>query len=169
MELSRAAAERLGTPIQIDFETCDVSAPSAWPDHPSLVAALHACGPAADVIMDRAVASEARMLLLVPCCTSTAVPGVRRVEEKAEALGFGQHAPLRRRFIQAMIDAQRTWRLEAAGYQTEVVEFVPPTVTPHNLLWRSRRVMEPRRMAKAKEILAGLNISRGDAEKDNSF
>ena len=50
---------------------------------------------------------------------------------------------MRRRFIQAMVDAERTRRLEAAGYETEVVEFVGATVTPHNLLWRARRVGEP--------------------------
>ena len=54
---------------------------------------------------------------------------------------------MRRRFVQAFVDAERTLRLEAAGWQTEVVELCPPTVTPHNLLWRARRVGEPGRMA----------------------
>ena len=54
------------------------------------------------------------------------------------------------------IDAERTLRLEAAGYATEVVPFVPPTVTPHNLLWRARRVGEPRAMADAAERLERL-------------
>jgi len=31
---------------------------------------------------------------------------------------------------------------------------VPPTLTPHNLLWRARRVGEPRRMAAAAANLA---------------
>ena len=53
-----------------------------------------------------------------------------------------------------MVDADRTWVLEAAGYQTEVVEFVGPTVTPHNLLWRARRVLEPVRMAAARRAQA---------------
>jgi hypothetical protein len=55
-----------------------------------------------------------------------------------------------------MVDAERTWRLEAAGYETEVVEFVPATVTPHNLLWRSRLVGEPVRMAAAARALERL-------------
>jgi hypothetical protein len=55
-----------------------------------------------------------------------------------------------------MVDAERTWRLEAAGYETEVVEFVPPTVTPHNLLWRARLVGEPRRMKAAQQELEKL-------------
>jgi hypothetical protein len=156
--LSRAAAERLGTNIKIDFLTADVSDASAWPLRPTLVTALHACGPAADAVIEKTVASEARMLLLVPCCTGSSIPGIASAERKAELFGFSRHAPIRRRFIQSMIDAQRTWRLEAAGYQTEVVEFVAPTVTPHNLLWRSRRVMEPKRMSVAREMLARIQL-----------
>ena len=52
------------------------------------------------------------------------------------------------------------WRLEAAGYETEVVEFVAPTITPHNLLWRARLVREPRRMAAAKIAWENLMAAR---------
>jgi len=37
-----------------------------------------------------------------------------------------------------------------------VVPFAPPTVTPHGLLWRARRVGEPGRMQKAAADLARL-------------
>jgi len=89
----------------------------------------------------------------VPCCTGRTVVAAARAESRAARLGFPRHAPVRRRFIQAAVDAERTLRLEAAGYQTEVVEFVGATVTPHNLLWRARRVLEPRRMAEAARML----------------
>jgi hypothetical protein len=46
-----------------------------------------------------------------------------------------------------------TLYLEAAGYATEVVAFVPPTVTPHNLLWRARLTDEAVRMAEAARAL----------------
>jgi Methyltransferase domain len=140
VDQSRAAVERLGTSIHIECRAADVTDASAWPDAPSIVTALHACGPAADAIIDRAVAARARELLLVPCCTSRAVEAALRAEAQAASLGIPRQAPVRRRFIQAMVDAERTRRLEAAGYETEVVEFVGATVTPHNLLWRSRLV-----------------------------
>ena len=63
---------------------------------------------------------------------------------------------MRRRLVQALVDAERTWRLEAAGYETEVVELVSPSVTPHNLLWRARLVAEPVRMARARRHLDSL-------------
>jgi hypothetical protein len=45
-------------------------------------------------------------------------------------------------------------RLESEGYVVEVVAFVAATVTPHNLLWRARRVDEPRRRQRAQDELA---------------
>ena len=153
--LSRSAADRMQTTIPIACQAAEVSDKDAWPEKPSIVAALHACGPAADAIIERSIASEAQVILLVPCCTSHAVVAAARAEAQAASLGIPHHAPVRRRFIQVMVDADRTWALEAAGYQTEVVEFVGATVTPHNLLWRARRVLEPVRMAAAQQRLRG--------------
>jgi hypothetical protein len=129
----------------------------AWPDEPDVVVALHACGPAADTIVERAVACRARHILLVPCCTSEGVPAARLAARHAEGLGLPRHAEVRRRFIQAIVDAERTLRLEATGYETNVVSFVAPTHTPHNLLWRARRVSEPVRMAEAARKLERLH------------
>ncbi len=162
IELSREAVLRLRTSVAIEFQGADVAS-AAWPEHPSLVTALHACGPAADGVIDGTTACGAGALLLVPCCTGNAVPSADLAGRLAAQVGIPRHAPVRRRFIQAMVDTERTWRLEAAGYETEVVEFVPATVTPHNLLWRSRRVGEPVRMAAAREQLNRLKIQGSGA------
>jgi hypothetical protein len=154
--LAREASERLETTIPVECRAADVGDLDAWPPKPSIVTALHACGPAADAIIDRAVSVHARQVLLVPCCTSRGVDAAARAEQRAGAFGIPRHAPVRRRFIQALVDAERTWRFEAAGYETEVVELVGATVTPHNLLWRARRVGEPTRMAAAREALARM-------------
>jgi hypothetical protein len=138
--VSRLAETRLAAGIPVDCREGDVSSPDVWPDEPSIVVALHACGPAADAIIERTIATRARHLLLVPCCTSAHVTDAGEAEEMAARLDIPRQAPVRRRFIQAIVDARRTARLEAAGYETEVVEFVGATVTPHNLLWRARRV-----------------------------
>ncbi len=134
----------------------DVADRASWPARPDVVAALHACGAASDAILDAAVAAEARWLLLVPCCYARAVPFAPVAEAAAERLGLPRQAEVRRRFVMSLIDAERTLRLEAAGYETTVLPLVPPTVTPHNLVWRARRVHEPRRMAEAAARLARL-------------
>jgi hypothetical protein len=156
--LSQLALSRLGTTTPVECRVAEVADEGAWPDQPSIVTALHACGPSADTIIDRAIAARARTLLVVPCCTSQAVRAAADAESSAERQGIPRHSCVRRRYIQALVDAERTWRLEAAGYQTEVVELVGPTVTPHNLLWRARLVREPDRMAAARCGLEALRV-----------
>jgi hypothetical protein len=153
-----AAARALQTPVGIDVLQAELgqSVPESWPAEVALVTALHACGPAADAVIEATIARRARALLLVPCCTGRAVTATSRADSRAEALGIPRQAGVRRRFVQAWVDAERTLRLEAAGWQTEVVELCPLTVTPHNLLWRARHVGEPGRMAKATADLEKL-------------
>jgi precorrin-6B methylase 2 len=146
----RQAASRLQAPgIEVVISEADVADAQAWPARPDVVVALHACGPASDLIIDQAIVAQARDLLLVPCCTSKHVAAAALAERHADALEIPRHAEVRRRFIQSIVDAERTLRLEAAGWQTTVVAFVAPTVTPHNLLWRCQHVGEPGRMAEA--------------------
>ena len=153
----RDAIARLRAPsLAIEVVAADVADPAAWPSEPDLVVALHACGQASDVIIDQSLAVRARTLLLVPCCTSKDVSAAALAQRRADQLGMPRHAEVRRRFIQSVVDAERTLRLEAAGWQSTVVSFVAPTVTPHNLLWRAERVGEPGRMAEAAEQLARL-------------
>ena len=152
----RQAAARAKVEARVDVRVGDVGDASLWPDRPDVVAALHACGAASDLVLDAAVRAESRWLFLVPCCYAAAVPFSPAAEALGESLGLPRHAEPRRRFVTALIDAERTLRLEAAGYETTVVPFVPPTVTPHNLLWRARRAREPGRMRDAAERLARL-------------
>jgi hypothetical protein len=153
----RDAIARLRAPsVSVEVVAADVADPAAWPSEPDLVVALHACGRASDMIIDQSLAVRARELLLVPCCTSKEVSAAALADRRAEQLGMPRHAEVRRRFIQSIVDAERTLRLEAAGWQTTVVGFVAPTVTPHNLLWRAERVGELGRMAEAADRLARL-------------
>jgi hypothetical protein len=153
VDASRCALSRLDTRIPVECRHANVETESGWPEKVSIITALHACGSAADVIIDQAIAIGARVLLLVPCCTSNAMASSQRALARAVEIGIPRQAPVRRKFIQAMVDAERTWRLEAAGYETEVVEFVSPSVTPYNLLWRARLVREPRRSEAAQRML----------------
>ena len=151
VEASRRAVEILNSRIPILCLEARVEDAAHWPAEPSMVVALHACGGASDAIIDRSIATKARTLLLAPCCTGKSVAAISRALTRAAEIGIPRHAAVRRRFLQAMVDAERTLRLEAAGYETEVVEFVAPTVTPHHLLWRARYVGEPHRMENARK------------------
>jgi hypothetical protein len=152
----RAASARLRRPGKVYIRVGDVADSALWPAEPDAVTALHACGAASDAVLDAAVRAGARWLYLVPCCYAAAVPFAATAEARAESLGIPRHAEVRRRFVISLVDAERTLRLEAAGYEVTTVAFVAPTVTPHNVLWRARRAREPRRMQEAKERLARL-------------
>ena len=158
-ELCRQAIARLGKPADVRVVAGDVADRAAWPDEPDVVVGLHACGGASDAILDGAVAARARVILVVPCCYAAAVPFSAAAEARADALGVPRHAEVRRRFVMSLIDGERTLRLEAAGWETTVEALVPPTVTPHNLLWRARRMGEPVRMRAAAEQLARLHAA----------
>lgn len=155
-ELCRQAAARLSRAADVRIVEADVADAAAWPHEPELVVALHACGRASDAILDAAIAAEARRLFLVPCCYAADVAFSPTAEARADALGVPRHADVRRRFVVSLIDAERTLRLEAAGWETTVMALVPPTVTPHNLMWRARRMREPNRMREAAAKLARL-------------
>jgi hypothetical protein len=162
---ARAAAARIDG-VDIEIVESDVGAmplPPASRRDPVVVVALHACGPASDAIIDRCVAQPPSTLLLVPCCygahpatanATHAIPGQRASAAFLDVLP--PHGLVGRRLAQAVIDAERTLRLQAGGFAVDVVEFVAATVTPHNLLWRARRVDEPPRRARAAATLARL-------------
>jgi len=152
--LARDVAARLDCGVAVECRACEVADAAAWPERPDVVVALHACGKASDDVIDSAIAVRAKWLLLVPCCY------LEGNEDLAEELGIAHQAPIRRRFLQSFIDSERTLRLEAAGYEVTVSELVPPTVTPHNLVWRARLAGEPRRMQLAADQRERLLSSR---------
>jgi hypothetical protein len=156
LERTREAARRLTRVAEIELRAGLVGDRALWPAEPQLVVALHACGAASDEILDAAVACRARWLLLVPCCYAEDVPSMPRAEVAAVRLGISGKAEIRRRFLQSFVDSERALRLEAAGYDVTVSALVPPSVTPHNLLFRARRVGEPGRMAAAAAQLEKL-------------
>jgi len=154
--LCEAASARLSRPIELHVAAGDVADLALWPARSEIVVALHACGSASDHVIDNAARSDAKWLFLVPCCYASSVPFSKAATAKADALGVPRQAEVRRRFVMALVDAERTLRLEAAGYEVTLTSFVPPTVTPHNLLFRARRAKEPVRMRRAAEELAKL-------------
>lgn len=152
----REAATRLARPIAVDVRASDVDDDGAWPDEPDAIVALHACGGASDRVIDQAVRVRTRWLFLVPCCYGASVSFLDEALALADLLGSPDVATLRRRVASALVDVERALRLEAAGYETQVHEFVGATITPHNLLFRARRTMVPKRMDAAVDRLAAL-------------
>jgi hypothetical protein len=163
VEACRAAQRRLTRPIPTDVRHADVAAEKAWPDAPDAVVALHACGPATDIVLDRAIRSRARFIHVVPCCYGDAIPFAARAQKLVAKMDFVADDLIRRRMRASLIDMERKLRLEAAGYETELDEFVGATVTPHNLLFSARWTGTAVRIERAKARL--LALSSGSAEE----
>lgn len=142
--------------VTIDARTGDAGDRALYPDAPTVVLALHACGDASDRAIEAGSAAGARAIVIVPCCVAAALPDARRAEERLAALGMVDRAPMRRRFVDAWTLSTRTLALEAAGYVTDAIEFCSARTTPHNVALIARHAPEPARVARALASLAAL-------------
>jgi hypothetical protein len=156
VEACRTACSRLTRSVPIDIREADVADEAAWPDAPDAVVALHACGPATDAVIDRAIRCRARFVFVVPCCYGNAIPFAARAQAVVAEMRFVADHLIRRRMSASLIDLERKLRLEAAGYQTELDELVGATVTPHNVIFTGRWTGDTVRIDRAKERLAAL-------------
>lgn len=152
----QAAAKLEISPPRIEGRSGDVADPALWPSSPDLVLSLHACRDATDLVIERAIGANARMLLIAPCCVSGDLPAAQRAYARTEAAGLERHAEVRRRLIEGYVLGERTLALESAGYKVELLPFAAPTVTPYNVAIRAVASRERERMARTTEALKRL-------------
>lgn len=103
--------------------------------HPNLVISLHACDIATDIVIDKAIALDADVILSTPCCH-------HELNHKldCEPLGFiAKYSMLRQKLCDAATDSLRLMRLEANGYSVDALELIDPDDTPKNILLRGIR------------------------------
>ena len=104
------------------------------------VVSLHACDIATDIVLDKAMAWGAKVILSTPCCHHDLN---RRLSN--QALGFiAEHSMLRQKLCDAATDALRLKRLEAHGYDVAALELIDPEETPKNIMLRGIRRYDPK-------------------------
>ena len=114
-----------------------------------LVVSLHACDIATDLVLSRALAFKADVILSTPCCHHALSPALA-----CPQLDFiAKHSILRQKLCDAATDALRLKILEAHGYTTAAMELIDPEETPKNVLLRGIRKKhpDPAAMQKARE------------------
>ncbi|MBQ5725030.1 MAG: methyltransferase, partial [Clostridia bacterium] len=105
-----------------------------------MVVSLHACDIATDIVLDKAMAWGAKVILSTPCCHHDLN---RRLS--SQALGFiAEHSMLRQKLCDAATDALRLKRLEAHGYDVAALELIDPEETPKNIMLRGIRRYDPK-------------------------
>jgi len=137
-----AGCEALARRLDADglrFELGDIA--KAELDGVDLVVSLHACDTATDAALDRAIRARAAVVLAVPCCQHELLGQL----ENDLLRPLLRHGTLRERFVAEVTDAARARLLELAGYDVQVVEFVPLEHTPKNVLLRATRTTRPRK------------------------
>ncbi len=112
---------------------CDDVTNTPRSEVPDMVISLHACDIATDIVIDTAVALDARVILSTPCCHRYLTGKV-----VADELEFVTRYPhLAGKLCEALTDAIRAMRLEKCGYTVSVVELTDPENTPKNTLIRA--------------------------------
>lgn len=131
----RAKAERLGWDgLTFEFGHIDTYAPSTAPD---IVLALHACDTATDDALAQGVRWQSRLILSAPCCHHHLQAQLAARAAPPEFAAVLRHNILRERLGDVLTDSFRAQILQALGYQTDVIEFVPVEHTPKNLMIRA--------------------------------
>jgi hypothetical protein len=139
------------------FEVGDIASFASL-DGVDLVVSLHACDTATDDALARAVAARARVILAVPCCQHELLHQLA----SRPLSPLLEHGTLRERFAAEVTDAARARLLELAGYDVQVVEFVPLEHTPKNVLLRAVRRSRSR-TSQARSRLAAEYRAFADA------
>jgi SAM-dependent methyltransferase len=120
---------------------------------------LHACDTATDDAIAAAITWNCRAIFAVPCCQRE----IHRLLRPDSVPGLTDYGLFRDRFAALATDALRAQFLEAAGYKTQVLEFIDLEHTPKNILIRALRRDEPDDSARivAREKLAKLKSLLG--------
>lgn len=117
----------------LQFQVGDIATYTHQDIQVDMVISLHACDTATDYALEKAIRWGAKIIFAVPCCQHELHGQIDNVI-LAPILRYGL---LKERFASIVTDALRAEYLEAAGYQTQILEFIDMEHTPKNLLIRA--------------------------------
>ncbi|MBQ7384322.1 MAG: SAM-dependent methyltransferase [Clostridia bacterium] len=112
-------------------------------DIPDLVVSLHACDTATDIVLNKAMSWNAKVILSTPCCHHELNHTLN-----CPTLSFiAEHSMLRQKFCDAATDALRLKLLEANGYRTASLELVEDA--PKNIMLRAIKLPDSKKNSEA--------------------
>ncbi len=102
-----------------------------------IVIALHACNTATDEAIAKGIEIGAKYIMVVPCCQGQLRSQIKENHPLTSVTQFGL---LRSKFADILTDALRSQFLLGNGYYVELLEIVPPKLTPKNILISARKI-----------------------------
>ena len=104
---------------------------------PDLVVSLHACDIATDIVLAKAVASRAKVIMSTPCCHHEMM---HQIKPQGVLTDFmPRPSILKQKFCDAATDSLRCMMLTSKGYDVHALELIDPEETPKNVLIRAIR------------------------------
>ncbi|MSW74074.1 MAG: methyltransferase [Actinobacteria bacterium] len=100
-----------------------------------VVIALHACDTATDDAIAWAVNSNAKLLLIAPCCHHDLQSQIKEAPEPWAMMT--KHGLMKERLVDLITDSIRCQILKILGYRVEAIEFIGGEHTPRNLMIRA--------------------------------
>lgn len=111
-------------------------------DRVDMVVTLHACDTATDFALAKAVGWNAKVILSVPCCQHEVNQQMEQGNMPDCLKPVMDYGLLKERFAALVTDGLRAKRLESAGYDTQILEFIDMEHTPKNILIRGVKKSE---------------------------
>jgi len=132
-------AKKLGITDSIEFRAEEIEDTTV--SHADVAIALHACDTATDDAIAWAVKSEAKLLMIAPCCHHDIQSQLSDSPEPWSLIT--RYGIMRERLADLLTDSLRMQILKLRGYRVEAIEFIGGEHTPRNLMIRAVKTGAP--------------------------
>ncbi len=132
-ERNNEIARRLGITATIEFRAEEIAETTL--DSADIAIALHACDTATDDAIAWAINSNAKLILVAPCCHHDIQAQMSDSPEPWSMIT--RHGIMKERLGDLITDALRMQILKLKGYRVEAIEFIGGEHTPRNLMIRA--------------------------------